>query len=143
MPEKVKMRGEIQARLLAWHPPMQSQNSLLSIWNGETSIRRPISPILSSSNAVSSDLAIKPKPRSAGSRRRIEAPDRGARLKAESVAALKGNTHAQKNYLDREERYRKEGRPKLAASFVQSCGRGDRCCPVFDGSCPNLNRAVS
>jgi hypothetical protein len=29
-------------------------------------------------------------------------------LKAESVAALKGNTHAQKNFLDREERYRKE-----------------------------------
>jgi hypothetical protein len=25
MPEKVKMRGEIQARLLGWHPPMQSQ----------------------------------------------------------------------------------------------------------------------
>jgi hypothetical protein len=29
-------------------------------------------------------------------------------LKAESVAALKGNAHAQKNFLDREERYRKE-----------------------------------
>jgi hypothetical protein len=37
-------------------------------------------------------------------------------LKAESVAALKGNTHAQKNFLDREERYKKEEAAEIKES---------------------------